>query len=77
MDLPKFMLVDHSDHMEDVFVLHTEYPRFIINLASEDMEWFEDVSKENEDELATELEKLVVEADKYYEQEMAKFENMD
>ena len=74
MELPKFMMLDHSDHENDIFILHTEYPRFIINLATEDMEWFDDVSSEQEEELAAELEGLIVEADKYYESEIAKFE---
>lgn len=72
MELPKFMMVEHSDHESDIFVLHTEFPRFMVNLVTEDIEWFEDVSAEDENEIGQELEKLVVEADKFYEAEINK-----
>ena len=42
MDLPKFLLADNSNFPEDIFVLHTEFPRFIINLKDDEIEWFED-----------------------------------
>ena len=32
MNLPKFLLADNSQFPEDIFVLHTEFPRFMINL---------------------------------------------
>ena len=32
MTLPKFLLGDNTDHPEDIFIIHTEYPQFIINL---------------------------------------------
>ncbi len=59
MNLPKFLLADNSQYPEDIFVLHTEYPRFIINLKDDSVEWFEDISDENEQELANELEILI------------------
>ena len=72
MELPKFMLVDHSEYENDIFVLHTEFPRFIVNLVTEDIEWFEDISAEDENEIGVELEKLVIAADKFYESEVEK-----
>ena len=32
MILPKFVIGDNTDFPEDIFVLHLEYPRFVINL---------------------------------------------
>jgi len=43
MELPKYLLADNSNHPEDIFVLHTEYPRFLINLKDDSIEWFEDL----------------------------------
>lgn len=73
MELPKFMMLDHSDHEEDIFILHTEYPRFVVNLVSEDIEWFDDVRDELEEELSSELEGLIIEADKFYQSEIDKY----
>ncbi len=70
MNLPKFLLADNSQYPEDVFVLHTEYPRFIINLKDDSVEWFEDISDENEQELANELEILIKQAGEFYDSEM-------
>jgi len=72
MELPKFMMVDHSEHESDIFILHTEFPRFVVNLVTEDIEWFEDISAEDENEIGVELEKLIIAADKFYETEIEK-----
>ncbi len=74
MNLPKFLLADNSNHPEDIFVLHTEYPRFLINLKDDSVEWFEDLEGENEQELANELEGLIEQAGAFYDQEMKQYE---
>ncbi|MFY7672466.1 hypothetical protein ACOSP6_15400 [Tenacibaculum sp. MEBiC06402] len=74
MNLPKFLLADNSNHPEDIFVLHTEYPRFLINLKDDSVEWFEDLEGENEQELANELESLIDQAGKFYDSEMEELE---
>lgn len=70
MNLPKFLLADNSNHPQDIFVLHTEYPRFLINLKDDEIEWFEDLSDENEQDLANELESLIEAAGLFYDAEM-------
>ncbi|CAL2101472.1 conserved protein of unknown function [Tenacibaculum sp. 190130A14a] len=74
MNLPKFLLADNSSHPEDIFVLHTEYPRFLINLKDDEIEWFEDLSNENEQDLANEMENLIEAAGSFYDEEMSKYE---
>lgn len=32
MELPKFLLGDNTDFPEDIFIIHLDYPRFIIIL---------------------------------------------
>ena len=56
MTLPKFLLADNSSFPEDIFVLHTEFPRFLINLKDDEIEWFEDLTGETEEDIATELQ---------------------
>lgn len=74
MELPKFLLADNSKHPEDIFVLHTEYPRFLINLKDDAVEWFEDIDGEDEQDLANELEQLIEKAGAFYDDEMKGYE---
>ncbi len=73
-NLPKFLLADNSNFPEDIFVLHTEYPRFLINLKNDEIEWFEDLSDEDEQELANVMEVLINDANKFYEEEIKGYE---
>ena len=74
MNLPKFLVADNTNNPEDIFILHTEYPRFLINLKDDEIEWFEDVSNENKQDLANELESLIESAGSFYDNEMKKYE---
>jgi hypothetical protein len=74
MNLPKFLLADNSQFPEDIFVLHTEFPRFVINLKDDEIAWFEDLSGENEEDIANELPSLIEQASQFYDDEMAQYE---
>jgi|UniRef100_UPI004047B24F hypothetical protein len=74
MELPKFLLADNSNFPDDIFVLHTEYPRFLINLKDDEIEWFEDLSGESEEDIATEVADLMDKAGAFYEQEVQQYE---
>lgn len=74
MNLPKFLLADNSQFPEDIFVLHTEFPRFVINLKDDEIEWFEDLSEENEEDIANELPSLIEQASQFYDDEIAQYE---
>ena len=74
MDLPKFLLADNSDFPDDIFVLHTEFPRFLINLKDDSVEWFEDLTGEKEEDIAVELADLMDKAGAFYDAEMKGFE---
>lgn len=74
MDLPKFLLGDNTDYPTSIFVVHTEYPRFIINLENDEVEWLEDFSPEDETELESEAERLIEEATAFYDREVSRYE---
>lgn len=74
MEYPKFLLGDNTDFPEDIFVVHMDYPRFVINLANDEVEILEDVEDIDENELAEEMEALVVEATAFYDREMQRYE---
>lgn len=75
MDFPKYLLGDNSNYPDAVFVVHTEYPRFIINLENDDVMWLEDFDKEDEKELEEEAEGLIQGAIDFYDKEIEQYEN--
>lgn len=75
MDLPKFLLGDNTDYPDTVFIVHTEFPRFVINLENDEVEWFEDFDKEDEKELAAEAKSLIQAANEFYDREVKRYEN--
>jgi hypothetical protein len=70
MELPKFLLGDNTDHQDAIFVIHTEYPRFLINLVDDEIEWWESFERTDEEELAVEVAALIEEASAFYDDEM-------
>lgn len=74
MEFPKFLLGDNTDYPTAIFVVHTEYPRFIINLEHDEVEWLEDFSKEDEEELESEAESLIEQANTFYDREVSRYE---
>ena len=74
MVLPKFLLADNSSFPEDIFVLHTEFPRFLINLKDDKIEWFEDLSGEKGEDIADEVSKLIEAASDFYDHQIEGYE---
>jgi len=74
MNLPKFLLGDNTDHKEDIFVIHTEFPRFIINLVDDEIEWLEDFHGEDQEELETQVAVLIEQSSEFYDREMKRYE---
>ena len=75
MTLPKFILGDNSEFPEAIFIIHTEFPRFVINLENDELEWLEDFDQQDEKELQTEAENAIQQATSFYDSEVAKYEN--
>ncbi|RAR75465.1 hypothetical protein [Flavobacterium aciduliphilum] len=74
MQLPKFVLADNSDFPDDIFVIHLDFPRFIINLKDDEVEFLDDIEEEDQTELESEMEHLIVLAGEFYDKEMEAFE---
>ncbi|CAL65498.1 MULTISPECIES: hypothetical protein [Christiangramia] len=75
MELPKFILGDNTDLPESIFVIHTEFPRFIIDLKDDEVEWLEDFDKDDEKELSSEAESLITQANEFYDREVNRYED--
>ncbi len=75
MELPKFLLADNTDYPDAIFIVHTEYPRFVINLQNDEVEWLEEFSKDDEQELASEAENLIEAATAFYDREVSRYDS--
>lgn len=73
MELPKFLLGDNTECQDDIFVIHTEFPRFLINLVDDEIEWWEDFQGEDQTELETQVAVLIEQASEFYDSEMDRY----
>ena len=74
MDLPKFLIADSSELEDTIFVIHTAYPRFLINVINDDIHWMEEFEKDDREELESQTAKLIDEALSFYDKEIKNFQ---
>lgn len=75
MELPKFLLADNTDYPSAIYIVHTEYPRFILNLENDEVEWLEDFGSEDERELSSEAGVLIEQATSFYDREVGRYKD--
>ena len=75
MEIPKFLIADNTDIPDSVFVIHTDFPRFIIDMSTDEVEWLEEFSMEDEKELSSQIEELIELATSFYDREIARYED--
>ncbi|MEC4116605.1 hypothetical protein [Myroides phaeus] len=73
MQLPKFVLADNTEFPDDIFIVHLDFPRFIINLNTDEIEFLETIEENEEAEVEAEMEGLIVKAGEFYEREMERY----
>lgn len=73
MTLPKFILGDNTDLPAAIYIIHTEFPRFIINLENDDIEWFEEFDDQDQKEIEAEMENLINQASEFYDREVERY----
>lgn len=74
MELPKFLLCDNTDYPEDIFILHIDFPRFIINLKDDEVELLESVEAISKNELDDKMDELIDLANEFYDRELERYE---
>lgn len=72
MFLPKFLIADNSEYSENVYVIHTEKPRFAFDVDAEEFKWF-GTEPDGDDE----IEELKQQALAFYESELDSYEEED
>lgn len=73
MDFPKFLVADNTDLPEAVYIVHTEFPSFILNLENDEVKWLDDIGDESEGDLTKILEGLIAEAEVFYTREVERY----
>ena len=73
MELPKFILGDNTDFPEAIYIIHTDFPRFILNLEDDEVEWLEEFDAQDEKEIVSETENLIQMATDFYDREIERY----
>ncbi|HAF47101.1 MAG: hypothetical protein ABWW61_00295 [Flavobacteriales bacterium] len=73
MEFPKFLVADNTDLRDAVFIVHTEFPAFILNLENDEVKWLDDITDESEGDLTKTLEGLITEAEDFYTREVERY----
>ncbi|MEJ2583807.1 MAG: hypothetical protein P8Z38_01795 [Robiginitalea sp.] len=74
MKIPKFLLGDNTDHPDAIYIVHTEYPRFILNLENDEVEWLEEFAPEDQKDLEQEAGQLIADATEFYDREVSRYQ---
>ena len=82
MKIPKFLVGDNTDSQDTVFIVHTESPKFVLNLDTDDVMWMDDDLPEllgtaDETELTTAISELLALADEFYQREIDRYEELE
>lgn len=72
--IPKFLIGDNTDFPDAIFIIHTEFPRFVLNLENDEVEWFDDISGESKEDVTEEVSVLIGEAEEFYQREVDRYE---
>tara|TARA_B110000003_G_C16593222_1_gene512651 strand:+ start:1158 stop:1382 length:225 start_codon:yes stop_codon:yes gene_type:complete len=70
MNVPKFLLSSNSDLPEKLFIVHTEFPRFILNIINDEIFWLEEFDENDIKEVKNQTQNLINEALDFYDNEI-------
>lgn len=74
METPKFLIADNSEFPDKIYILHTDFPRFLLDVETEEIEWFDALEEESDVELETEVAELLEQAYQFFDREMDSYE---
>ena len=74
METPEFLIADNSEFPDKIFILHTEFPRFLLDVETEEVEWFDVIEEEEGVDLEAEIADLIGKAFDFFDREMEGYE---
>mgnify|MGYP000007964229 FL=1 len=72
--LSEFLLADSSEYPDSIFVIHTAFPRFVINLQNDEIEWWESFTAEDKEIATQEVADWIERATQFYDQQISSYE---
>jgi hypothetical protein len=72
--LPEFLLADSSESPASIFVIHTTFPRFVINLQNDEIEWWETFQEEDKEIAIDQVSSWIKAATDFYDREISTYE---
>ncbi|MBN08791.1 MAG: hypothetical protein CMC79_00230 [Flavobacteriaceae bacterium] len=72
--LPKYLIADNSEFSKLIYVVHTQYPRFILNVLNDQIHWQEDFDSNDEKEIINNTKSWIKDALKFYDSEINKIQ---
>lgn len=72
--VPKFLIGDNTDFPDAIYIIHNEFPRFVLNLENDEVEWFDDITGEDKEDVTAEVATLIEEAEAFYQREVERYE---
>ena len=70
MDLPRFLLSSNSELPDKLFVVHTEFPRFVLNIINDEIFWLEEFDENDIKEVKNQTQNLIKDALDFYDKEI-------
>ena len=72
MNVPKFLLSSNSDLPEELFVVHSEFPRCILNIINDQIFWLEEFDENDIKEIKNQTQILIDQGLDFYDKEITK-----
>ena len=70
MNVPKFLLSSNSNLPDKLFIVHTEFPRFVLNIINDEIFWLEEFDENDIKEVENQTQNLINEALDFYDKEI-------
>lgn len=74
MEAPKFLIADNSEFPEKMYVLHTDFPRFLLDIETGEIDIYEEFEEEPDVDLESELAEIIEQAFDFFDKEMESYE---
>lgn len=74
METPKFLIADNSEFPEKMYVLHTDFPRFLLDIETGEIDIYEEFEEEPDVDLESELAEIIEQAFDFFDKEMESYE---
>lgn len=70
METPKFLIADNSEFPDKIYILHTDFPRFLLDIETEEIEFYDEIEEESDVDVEAEIASLLEEAYQFFDKEM-------